>query len=172
MSSFTGQTIVPPMSALANPRYDTGIRLLDGSVIPGLGPRVLEVLVANGFADVTTAELPDYGNYPTTQIIVSPSNTQTAFLLAQLLGLPESSIVISDEIQTPTVDTTNAPNAGTPVAEGTPVSGDGELAVQPLFPTAEPQSDEQGTETPAGEIIIRMGDDMPDPQWYWTDPAA
>jgi LCP family protein required for cell wall assembly len=172
MTSFTGQTIVPPMSALANPRYDTGIRLLDGSVIPGLGPRVLEVLVANGFEDVTTAELPDYGNYPTTQIMVSPSNTQTAFLLAQLLGLPESSIVISDEIQTPTVDATSASSTGSPTAEGTPVSGDGELAVQPLFPTAQPETDEQGTEEPAGEIIIRMGDDMPDPQWYWTDPAG
>ena len=167
MTAFAGQTIVPPMSALANPSYDTGIRLLDGSVIPGLGGRVLEVLVANGFEDVTSAELPDYGNYPTTQIIVTQSNLETAFLLAQLLGLPESAIIISEEIQTPTVDAANATVSSSSDGASTPVSGDEELAVQPLFPTA--QADE--AEEPAGEIIIRMGDDMPDPQWY-SDPAS
>lgn len=172
MTAFTGETVVPPMSALANPRYDTGIQLLDGSVIPGLGPRVVEVLVANGFEDVTTAELPDYGNYPETQIITTPADLNTAFLLAQLLGLPESAILISEEIQTPTVDAVSTSSDSSPAIAGTPGAGGDELEIQPLFPTAEPDDGLSGTEEPPGVIIIRMGDDMPDPQWYWAEPVS
>lgn len=170
ISDFAGQEIVPPMSALANPRYDTGIRLLDGTLIPGLGPRVLEVVTANGFADVTTVDLPDAGNYPLTQITVSQSNLATAYLLAGLLGVPESAIKISEDVQTPTAGLTNTATVGPATGGGTPAA-EGELEIQPLFPTAQPE-DEGGTEVPAGGIIIILGDDLPDPQWYWTDPAA
>jgi len=171
MSTFTGQNIVPPMSALANPRYDTVISILDGTLIPGLGPRVLDVVQGNGFADVTTVDLPDAGNYATTQIIVSPSNIATAYLLAGVLGLPETAIIASDDFATPTVGPTNTPESVTATAEGTPASTDGAVKVQPLFPTAVADRDSNATAQPAGEIVIILGDDLPDPAWYNVDPT-
>jgi LCP family protein required for cell wall assembly len=162
MSRFTGENIVPPMSALANPRYDTTISILDGTLIPGLGGRVLEVVQENGFEASTTVDLPDAGNYPLTQIIVSQDNIATAYLLAGLLGVPESDIQISDDVQTPTVGLTNTPDQATdPAGQGTPTSADGDVEVQPLFPTAESEEEQE----PAGEIIVILGDDMPDPAW-------
>jgi LCP family protein required for cell wall assembly len=173
MSEFTGQKIIPPMSALANPRYDTAISILDGTLIPGLGPRVLDVVKSNGFEDVTTVDLPDAGNYPATQIIVSPDNIATAYLLAGILGVPESAITASDEIQTPTIVATNTPTqtavAATPA--GTPTTADGKLDVVPLFPTVAPASGSASAQ-PAGEIVIILGDDLPDPAWYNVDPNA
>ena len=171
MSSFTGQNIVPPMSALANPRYDTTISILDGTLIPGLGPRVLEVVQSNGFADVTTVDLPDAGNYPATRIIVSPSNIATAYLLAGVLGVPETAITASDEIQTPTIGVTNTPTVAS-AAVGTPTTQNGSIEIQPLFPTAEADSGSNTTAQPAGEIIIILGDDLPDPAWYNVDPVS
>jgi LCP family protein required for cell wall assembly len=168
MSAFTGETIVPPMSALANPRYDTTISILDGTLIPGLGGRVLEVVQENGFEDSTTVDLPDAGNYPETKIIVSQDNIATAYLLAGLLGVPESAIRASDDVQTPTVGLTNTPTqTGVAIAEGTPTT-EGDVEVQPLFPTAEADAEEE----PAGEIVIILGDDLPDPAWYNVDPGA
>jgi LCP family protein required for cell wall assembly len=171
MTEFTGQKIVPPMSALANPRYDTAISILDGTLIPGLGPRVLNVVKSNGFEDATTVDLPDAGNYPATQIIVSPDNIATAYLLAGILGVPETAITASDEIQTPTIVATNTP-AQTAVAAtpaGTPTAGDGKLDVVPLFPTVAPAPGSASAQ-PAGEIVIILGDDLPDPAWYDVDP--
>jgi polyisoprenyl-teichoic acid--peptidoglycan teichoic acid transferase len=176
MTEFTGQKIVPPMSALANPSYETTISILDGTLIPGLGPRVLDVVKSNGFADSTTVDLPDAGNYPETKIIVSPDNIATAYLLAGILGVPETAITASDDIQTPTIVATNTATAtsaaapvGTPTA-GTPTA-DGKLDVVPLFPTAVPESG-KASPAPAGEIIIILGDDLPDPAWYNVDPNA
>ncbi len=165
MSEFTGETIVPPMSALANPRYDTGISILDGTLIPGLGGRVLEVVQQNGFEDSTTVDLPDAGNYPLTRIVVSPDNIATAYLLAGLLGVPESAIQITDVVEEPTVGPTNTPTIG--VDSGTPDAADGTVEVQPLFPTAENSGDQE----PAGEIVIFLGDDLPDPAWYYVEPV-
>ena len=159
------------MSALANPRYDTTISILDGTLILGLGPRVLEVVQSNGFADSTTVDLPDAGNYPATQIIVSPDNIATAYLLAGILGVPETAIITSDDVETPTVGITNTPNLEETIPSGTPTTGDGELEIVPLFPTAE--SDDGSAESaPAGEIIIILGDDLPDPAWYYADPTG
>jgi LCP family protein required for cell wall assembly len=170
MSTFSGQNIVPPMSALANPRYDTTISILDGTLVPGLGPRVLDVVESNGFADATTVDLPDAGNYPSTQIIVSPSNIATAYLLAGILGVPETAITASDDVQTPTIGTIDTPtpdsaSAGTPTANGA-------REVQPLFPTAESNTGANATAQPAGTIVIILGDDLPDPAWYNVDPAG
>ncbi len=157
MSEFMGEEIIPPMSALANPRYDTRISILDGTLIPGLGPRVLEVVQTNGFEDSTTVDLIDAGNYPLTQIIVSPDNLATAYLLAGIVGVPESAIKTTDNVETPTVGSTV--QSSPPAAAGTPTAG--EIQVEPLFPTQEADSQE-----PAGEIVIILGDDLPDPAWY------
>jgi hypothetical protein len=129
---------------------------------------VLEVVQENGFEDSTTVDLPDAGNYPETKIIVSQDNIATAYLLAGLLGVPESAIRASDDVQTPTVGLTNTPTqTGVAIAEGTPTT-EGDVEVQPLFPTAEADAEEE----PAGEIVIILGDDLPDPAWYNVDPGA
>jgi hypothetical protein len=60
------------------------------------------------------------------------------------------------------VGLTNTPDQATdPAGQGTPTSADGDVEVQPLFPTAESEEEQE----PAGEIIVILGDDMPDPAW-------
>ena len=145
--------------------------ILDGTLIPGLGPRVLDVVNSNGFSDSTTVDLPDAGNYAETRIITSPDNIATAYLLAGILGVPETAITTSDTVVTPTAGVTNTPTQeASTVAQGTPTSDD-ELAVQPLFPTAAPDASEEAQQ-PAGEIVIILGDDCPDPAWYNVDPTG
>lgn len=159
MSEFTGETVIPPMSALANPRYDTPIRILDGTYNPGLGGRVLEVVQANGFSDSMTSDLVDLGNYPQSIISTSPDNQATAYLLAGILGLPESSIRITDEVAPTKPPIEETSTAGSDAGSPTPVDS---AAEQPLFPTAEGGQDQ----APASEIVIILGDDLPDPAWY------
>lgn len=160
MSDFSGVTVIPPMSALANPRYDTPIRILDGTYNPGLGGRVLDVVQANGFNDSMTTDLVDLGNYPQSIISTSPDNQATAYLLAGILGLPESSIRITDEVAP-----TEPPIEETPTVSadsGTPTPLNGSVNVEPLFPTAEGDQNQE----PPSEIVIILGDDLPDPAWY------
>jgi hypothetical protein len=159
MSEFTGTEIIPPMSALSSVRYDTTVRILDGTWNPGLGPRVLEVVQSNGFEDSSTSDLVDLGNYPQSIISTTPDNLATAYLLAGILGLPESSIRITDEVEptVPAIEETSVKDttSGTPEIAGT-------VEAQPLFPTAEGEENQE----PAGEIVIILGDDLPDPSWY------
>ncbi|HYP60438.1 MAG TPA: hypothetical protein VEQ36_08405, partial [Thermomicrobiales bacterium] len=100
----------------------------------------------------------------------------TAYLIAGILGVPETAITASDDIQTPTIVATNTATATTAAAPaGTPAAGtptpDGKLDVVPLFPTAVSDSG-SASPAPAGEIIIILGDDLPDPAWYNVDPNA
>ena len=86
--------------------------------------------------------------------------------------MPETAIVTSDTVETPTVGLTNTPTEQSAApSSGTPTTADDESGVQPLFPTAEPDS-ATGTVQPAGEIIIILGADCPDPAWYNVDPNA
>ena len=166
MSEFMGTEVIPPMSALDNPRYDAPIQILDGVINPGLGQRIADVLTANGFTDVTVIELDTAGNYPTSSITTSGDDLTTAYLLAGLLGIPDGGVVAQQEVM-PTAVSTNQPSP-TPGAGGSPAAGDGGRAapeVQPLFPTAEGGEDAT-TDGPAGPIIIQLGDDVPDPAYY------
>ena len=110
MTEFTGQKIIPPMSALANPRYDTAISILDGTLIPGLGPRVRPTWYKQRFRG---RDRPSTFRTPATtqrrRSSFPPSNIATAYLLAGILGVPETAITASDEIQTPTIIATNTP---------------------------------------------------------------
>ena len=176
MSEFTGTDVIPPMSALANPNYDTPIQILDGVINPGLGFRIKDVLVANGFTDVTVIELDTAGNYPTSSITTTAGDRTTAFLIAGLLGIPEGAVAAQQD----TTPTPVAINETTPTptlaADASPSArGDagvtGSPEVQPLFPTAEGDGEEAAG--PTGTIIIQLGNDVPDPgQVYFEDAPA
>ena len=196
MSEFSGQQIVPPMSALANPRYDIPIQIYDGVINPGLGYRVADVLIANGFTNVTVIELDTAGNYPASSITVGDADITTAYLVAGLIGVDLGAITVqTGPTPTPIADTptvTSTPEAtetpaaspqaspdGTPLA--TPVAGDTEQAIEPLFPTSSAESEEGSAETSddaaAGAssnnpLIIVLGDDAPDPAYYTSDPLS
>ena len=164
MSELTGETIVPPNATIDKPNLSAQVTILDGSLIYGLGPRVLDVVQGLGFSNSTTTDLPDAGQYPTTQIIVSQENLATGVYLAQVLGLDATAVQVSDDVQTPTpAGSTSTPN----VAEQQTATAVGTIQVQSIFPTATAgANDEKGTT--GGTIIIRMGDDMPDPAWNTT----
>ena len=53
----------------------------------------------NGFLNVTVAQAPDAGNYPTSQVIDYSGNLSTARLIAQALGLPDTAVTSGDPSQ-------------------------------------------------------------------------
>jgi hypothetical protein len=164
MSELTGEHIVPPNTTIDRPNLNAQVSILDGSLIYGLGPRVLEVVNGLGFENATTVDLPDAGIYPTTEIYVSEENLATGVYLARTLGLPDTAVKITDNPTTPTPGaTTQATQVEqTPVPEGT-------VQVNSMFPTSTAGGDDSNGED-GGVIIIRMGDDMPDPAWYNPNP--
>lgn len=165
MSDLTGEEIVPPNATIDDPNFDVQVSILDGSLIYGLGPRVLESVNGLGFANATTADLPDAGNYPTTEIYVSQENLPTGVYLARSLGLPDTAVKITDNPTTPTP----ADTSGVVKVEETPVP-EGTVQVSSMFPTSTAGADDDADKGDAGVIIIRMGDDMPDPAWYSPVP--
>ncbi len=174
LSEFTGETILPPMSALANPNYNIVIYIEDGTYNPGMGSRVADVLTANGFTVQSIVDKPDLGNYPYSSITTDPENLTTAYLIASVLGIDLSAITVSDEIQ-PTVtalattedgepiDTTSAK----PTVSGSP-STTGAVALFPT-PTGDASANTAEPQEPATLIIV-IGDDAPDPLYYTSDP--
>jgi len=174
LSEFTAETILPPMSALANPNYTIAIYIEDGTFNPGMGSRVSDVLTANGFTVQSIIDKLDLGNYPYSSIITDPENLTTAYLIASLLGIDLSAITVSDEILPTTTELATAEDANPteassvkPTVTGSPASS-GAVA---LFPT--PTGDASGStvesESPATLVIV-IGDDAPDPLYYTTDP--
>ena len=164
MSDLTGENIIPPNATIDKPNLNAQVSILDGSLILGLGPRVLEVVTGLGFEGATTVDLPDAGIYPTTEIYVSQENLATGVYLAKTLGLPETAVKITDNPTTPTPGNTIEAT----VADQTPVP-EGTVQVNSMFPTSTSGGGEKTGED-GGVIIIRMGDDMPDPAWYNPNP--
>ncbi|HRA47597.1 MAG TPA: LCP family protein [Thermomicrobiales bacterium] len=166
MTELTGEKIVPQNATIGNPNLSAQVTILDGTLIYGLGPRVLEVVHSLGFSGATTTDLPDAGVYPTTQIIVSQDNLATGVFLARSLGVPDTAVQIVDNPTTPTpVAETSTPNP-TEVAGATIV---GTIQIPAIFPTSTASSD-SGSPAAGGTIIIRLGDDLPDPAWYNPNP--
>jgi len=166
MTELTGEKIVPQNATIGNPNLSAQVTILDGTLIYGLGPRVLEVVHSLGFSGATTTDLPDAGVYPTTQIIVSQDNLATGVFLARSLGVPDTAVQIVDNPTTPTpVNETSTPNP-TEVAGATMV---GTIQIPAIFPTSTASSD-SGSPAAGGTIIIRLGDDLPDPAWYNPNP--
>ena len=92
LSEFAGHTVAPPASALANPDFSTPIVLRNSSGNDGLATRVADVLVAQGFTNVTI----DYdwaGTWTETTTIADRSDgLVTSMFLAGAIGVPIGSI--------------------------------------------------------------------------------
>ncbi len=86
LSQFAGAPVTPPAAALAFADYDVPILVENGTANPGLAARVTDVLLANGFTDVTYALAADPGSHPRTAIVDSEGNVATAALVANLVG--------------------------------------------------------------------------------------
>ncbi|MCC6792089.1 MAG: LCP family protein [Thermomicrobiales bacterium] len=163
LSEFTGSEVLPPMSALGNPNYDIEIVIEDGTYNPGLGDRVAQVLMANGFGNVIVTEKPDLGNYPVSSVAADTGNLTTAFLVAGVLGLDLSAISVFDSDETGTVPSSSSTtSAGSDAA-----SPGGEVDAVPLFPT--PMGGASSGQ-PSGTIVIVIGDDAPDPAYFTSEP--
>jgi LCP family protein required for cell wall assembly len=120
LSQFTRTVVMPPAAALAQVDYTIPIRIENGTTNPGLAARVAEVLIANGFTNVTFAPAADPGYHPTTTIVDRSGNLTTAALVAAIAGVDPSVI----DVQylgppTPTPTTTPSPTA-TPNPTATP----------------------------------------------------
>jgi LCP family protein required for cell wall assembly len=92
LSQFTGATIVPPMSAVANADLARPLTIVDSSGNPGLGDRVAALLRAQGFTDITV-EAAAEGE--TTSLTARDSDLTTAYLVAGLVGVPLESIQVA-----------------------------------------------------------------------------
>lgn len=161
LTQFTGTSVVPPMSALASANRNITVRIEDGTFNPGLGARVQQVLLDNGFANVTVTDKPDLGNYPASSITTQAQSLTTAFFVAQLLGLDVSAINTPDTIELAPTATTGA---ATSAAETSPSAID----TVPFFPTSTGGTGAVGDASAV--LVIVLGDDAPDPANYTVDP--
>jgi LCP family protein required for cell wall assembly len=171
MTGFMGKPVLPPMSALAHSNYAIEIQIQDGTLSPGLGDRVRDVLKANGFANVTVTDLPDLGNHPTSSITTDTNNLTTAVLVANLLGIDLADVSVSDSVAlTPTV----SPPAVTSTAGATSAAASPQIDSVPLFPTPTGKAGAATTvaNQPPARIVLVIGDDAPDPANYSSDPYA
>jgi len=173
LSEFTGETIVPPMAAV-NPNYGIQIFVEDGTINPGLGARIEQVLRSNGFTNVSVSDKLDLGNYPVSSITTDSGNLTTAYLVAGVLGLDLAAINVSDSGVTATAQPGDPTSQGGPTATaqagpdvGDPTGTATDIDSVPLLPTPTggDASAQQG-----GTLVIVIGDDAPDPAYFTSDP--
>lgn len=171
LTQFTGTQVTPPMSALASANLNAEIRIEDGTFNPGLGDRVKEVLVANGFTNVTVTDKPDLGNYPTSSITTDSNSLTTAYFAANLLGLDLSAINASDAIAlTPTPNPSAATATPTPTSSSASAAASPAVDTVPFFPTPTGQAGTAAAADSSTVVVIVLGDDAPDPAYFTTDP--
>lgn len=173
LSQFTQSPVSPPAAALNFIDYDIPIRVENGTINPGLAARVADVIVANGFTNVTFASNVNAGMIPTSTFVDTSGNIITASLLAGIVGLdPE---IIDEQYAgagpAPAGETSSPPAAADPSLEGlldpNDVGTSGDSGGTWVEPTPEvtiawPRRDTRTT----GEIVIVLGDDAFDPAWY------
>jgi hypothetical protein len=157
--------------AAVNPNYSIEIRVEDGTLNPGLGSRIEQVLRANGFENVTVSDKSDLGNYPTSTLTTDLGNLTTAYLVAGVLGLDLSAINVSDSGGSVTPETTDE-SAPTATAQPGPDGGAvgspvGNVESVRLLPT--PTGETTATQS-AGTLVIVIGDDAPDPAYFTSEP--
>jgi LCP family protein required for cell wall assembly len=165
MSGFMGTTVVPPMSALANPNYHVQIVIQDGTLNPGLGSRVAAVIKANGFTNIAVTDKPDPGNYPNSSISSGTGDLTTAYLIAGLIGVPVDAINVDDSVvAAPTIQ------PASPVASA--IAGTSPIAKNAVafFPTPTPMPGGATPVAPAGQVVIVLGDDTKDPAYFTNAP--
>lgn len=93
LSDFVGAPVTPPAATLAYADYNVPIRVENGTTNPGLAARVTDLLLANGFTDVTYAPAANPGANPQTSIVDTTGNVATAALVANLVGVTPDRIV-------------------------------------------------------------------------------
>jgi LCP family protein required for cell wall assembly len=174
LSQFTRSTVSPPAAALNVIDYDIPIRVENGTLNPGLAQRVSDVLVANGFTNVTYAQNDNAGLNPTSTFVDTSGNIRTASLVAGIVGLsPE---VIDEQYAGPEPmpdgETSSPPAVEDPALDGlTDPSGDADTSGDSGGTWVEPTPEvsiarPQRTTRTTGEIVIVLGDDAFDPAWY------
>ncbi len=137
LSDFTGTPVTPPAAALALADHDVPIRIENGTANPGLAARVTDLLLSNGFTDVTYAPAADPGSHPRTTVIDTAGNVATAALVANLVGFGP------DRIDDRSLPARLATPSGASSARSTLVNS-----------SADPDSP---------GIVVLLGDDAPDP---------
>jgi LCP family protein required for cell wall assembly len=179
LSKFAGTEIIPPMSALSNPRLDVPIRIEDRTAKDGLGDRVAAVLRDNGFTNVTVVDRnADPG--VNSSVAADQANLSTAFLVAGLTGINLDAVVLRPSAQ-PThaprpaatssaTATATASGKASPAASGSPrAAGTSATATR----AAGKKTAAAATATPNAEregIVIVLGADARDPDDFTAEP--
>ncbi len=170
LSQFTQSTVLPQAAALDFVDYDIPIRVENGTLNPGLAARVSDVLMANGFTNVTYAPNDNAGMNPTSTFVDTSGNVTTAVSVAALIGLsPE---IIDEQYAGPESETSSPPATDDPFLIGLTDPSDesgssGDSGGTWVEPTPEVTVARAPRSTPSnGTIVIVLGDDAPDPAWY------
>ncbi|MGH2532952.1 MAG: LCP family protein [Thermomicrobiales bacterium] len=87
LSDFIGREVTPPGSVVADPTFDTPIRVANGTTNAGLARRIAAVLIDSGFIDVTViddgATLPEEA----TRIVDNGNDLATSMYVASAIGM-------------------------------------------------------------------------------------
>ncbi|MGH2559073.1 MAG: LCP family protein [Thermomicrobiales bacterium] len=104
LSEFMGQEVEPPASVAADPSLDTPIRVANGTTNAGLAQRVANVLIDNGFTDVTVVD--DGSTLPesATRIVDNRNDLATSMYVAGTIGIGVETI----DMVAATAETTRA----------------------------------------------------------------
>ena len=85
-----------PQATVDQPNLRANVLIENGTFVDKLAAHSSAKLNDNGFLNVSVAQAPDAGNYPTSQVVDYTGNLSTARLIAQTLGLPASAVQSGD----------------------------------------------------------------------------
>ncbi|MCM8748197.1 LCP family protein [Thermomicrobiaceae bacterium CFH 74404] len=85
-----------PTEESSAPSSNPAILVQNGTFTDGLAAQAAATLQASGFTNVTYAQAPDAGNYPTSLVIDYSGNPNLAVQVAAALGLPPSAAIAGD----------------------------------------------------------------------------
>ncbi len=85
-----------PTEGSNTPVANPAILVQNGTFTDGLAAQAAATLQANGFTNVTYAQAPDAGHYPTSLVIDYSGNPALAVQVATVLGLPPSAAIAGD----------------------------------------------------------------------------
>lgn len=89
----------PTAPSVEKPNLEGQVLVENATHINKLAARSAAKLKDEGFLNVVTAQAPDAGRRPTSQVISYSDNLATARLVAQALGLPDSAVIKGDPAQ-------------------------------------------------------------------------
>src|SRR6185312_6510424 len=97
--SATPTSAATPEATAQQANLRAQVLVENGTFVNKLAATSATKLNDNGFLNVSVAQAPDAGNYPTSQVIDYSSNLSTARLIAQALGLPDTAVTSGDPSQ-------------------------------------------------------------------------